>query len=65
MVDITKEELWGNNDDGILKKEKKFIGFKKIIEKYRFIIILISILGVLMLLNLFLIYNFLKMFVMY
>ena len=41
MVDITKDEIWGNKDEEVVTKERKESKLRSLISKYKWITILI------------------------
>ena len=61
MIDITKDEFWRNEE--VIKKEKKVGGFRKFIIKHKIIFGLIIVLGIMMVANTILIYNFYKILI--
>ena len=60
MMDITKEEFWENKYEEVYKKRKKENKLKKLIEKNKWIFLLIASFTILALSNGLLIYNFFK-----
>ena len=58
MVDITKEEFWDNKYEEISKKEKGRV--KSFIVRHKLITTLLISLGILMITNTILIYNFFR-----
>ena len=60
MIDITKDEFWENNYQEVEKKEVKNNRLLSIIKKHKIIAVLLISLGILMVINTVLIYNFFK-----
>ena len=60
MIDITKDEFWDNNYQEVEKKEVKNNKLLNLIKKHKFITVLLISLGILMTINIVLIYNFFK-----
>ena len=60
MIDITKEEFWENNESKITKCENSDNILKKFINKHKIITMLLLALGLLMIANVILVYNFFR-----
>lgn len=58
MIDITKDEFWENNYQEVEKKEVKNNRLLNIIKKHKIITVLLISFGILMTINIVLIYNF-------
>ena len=61
MIDITKDEFWDDKYEEVTKKEKKENKVKEFIITHKLITILLILLGIFMIANTILIYNFFKM----
>lgn len=60
MIDITKDEFWDDKYEEVTKKEKKENKVKEFITKHKLITVLLILLGIFMIANTILIYNFFK-----
>ena len=60
MIDITKEEFWENKASNIIRNHNNKSKVKEFIIKHRIISVLLISLGLLMTINIILIYNFFK-----
>ena len=60
MIDITKDEFWDNKFEEVYKGKKKKSKLKNVIEKHKWITLLIASFAMLAISNFFLIYNFIK-----
>ena len=61
MIDITKDEFWDDKYEEVTKKEKKENKVKEFIITHKLITVLLILLGIFMIANTILIYNFFKM----
>ena len=62
MIDITKDEFWENKKEEIITPKRKDNKLRRLINKYKWITVLIIAFLVLTISNGFLIYSFLKLF---
>ena len=60
MIDITKDEFWGNRYEEVNKREKQNSKIKEFVVKNKTFTILLISLGILMVANTILIYNFFR-----
>lgn len=60
MIDITKDEFWDDKYEEVTKKEKKENKVKEFIIKHKLITVLLILLGIFMIANTILIYNFFR-----
>lgn len=60
MIDITKDEFWDDKYEEVTKKEKKENKVKEFITKHKLITVLLILLGIFMIANTILIYNFFR-----
>ena len=60
MIDITKDEFWENRYDEVSKAKKEQSKLKKFVLSHKFFTTLLISFGILMTINTFLIYSFLK-----
>ena len=58
MIDITKEEFWENKNHEVAEVTKRNRKIKEFILKHKTITVLLISLGILMIVNIVLIYNF-------
>lgn len=60
MIDITKDEFWDDKYEEVTKNETKENKVKEFITKHKIITVLLILLGIFMIANTILIYNFFK-----
>ena len=61
MIDITKDEFLGNEE--VIKKEKRVRGVRRYILKHKIFFGLVVILGIMIVVNIALIYNFYRILI--
>lgn len=60
MIDITKDEFWDDKYEEVTKTDKKENKVKEFITKHKLITALLILLGIFMIANTILIYNFFR-----
>lgn len=60
MIDITKDEFWDDKYEEVTKNKTKENKVKEFITKHKIITVLLILLGLLMIANTILIYNFFR-----
>lgn len=60
MIDITKDEFWDDKYEEVTKSERKENKVKEFIIRHKLITVLLVLLGIFMIANTILIYNFFR-----